>query len=92
MENETLIQEVEQKVAEVAKTFHAVETKILQEVIDFLVKQPFESVNGILIKLNQNAKPVILTEIPPSQTVQQNIVPATLTTPAETEVPHENQG
>lgn len=62
----TLVQEVEQKVKEIAHEFHAVETKVLQEIIDFLVKQPFESVNGLLAKLHKSAKPVQLTEVPAS--------------------------
>lgn len=89
----TVIKEVEEKVAEAAKTFHAVETKVLQEVIDFLTKQPFESVNGILVKLSQNTKPVQLMPVPitapkevlepVAETIEPELpleVPATLTT------------
>ena len=86
MENiQTLVKDVEQKVSEAAATFHAVETKVLQEVIDFLVKQPFESVNHILVKLNRSAKPVTLTEVPPqapaAPVVEQND-PAPSATPS----------
>lgn len=83
MENETVIEKVEEKMTEVAKTFHALETKVLQEVLDFLVKKPFIEVNDLLNKIHSTAKPVTLQEMPTpaiTETIQQELP---LETPSE---------
>ena len=65
MENQ--VQTAVDQVKEEAKSFHVVETSVLQEVINFLVKRPYEEVHMVLNKLMSTTKTATL--IPPTAEV-----------------------
>lgn len=65
------------------KTYHAVETKVLQEVLDYMIKKPFNEVNDLLIKLQTTTKAVTIVDAVAPQVTPETQQELPLETPSE---------
>lgn len=41
---------------------HSVDTKLLQEILNYLATRPFAEVNGLISKMQQDAAPIAVPE------------------------------
>ncbi len=70
MENQTTTVD---KVKEELKSFHAVETKVLQEVLDYMVKKPFAEVNDLLVRLHSATKTITISPNVPVESTAETV-------------------